>query len=49
MGFNSGFKGLMIDFCRFFNWIALGDVDLLFSLVLARKADAVEGGTSSAA
>jgi len=34
---------------RFFTWIALGDVDLHLSLILATKAKAVEGGTKSAA
>jgi hypothetical protein len=40
---------LLIVFHYFFNRIALGDVDLCFSLMLVRKANAVEGGTLSAA
>ena len=33
---------------RFFTWIALGEADLRFSLILVTKANAVEGGTTSA-
>jgi hypothetical protein len=36
-------------FHKFFTWIALGDVDLHFSLMLLRKASAVEGETRLAA
>jgi hypothetical protein len=32
-------------FCRFFTWIAIGYVDLHFSLMLVRKANAVEEET----
>ena len=35
--------------CRYFFWIAPGDVDLHFSLTLVRKANAVEEGTRWAA
>ena len=35
-------------FCQFFASIALDNVDLYFSLILATKANAIEGGTSSA-
>jgi hypothetical protein len=35
----------MIVFRRFFTWIALGDAGLCFSLILVRKASAVEEGT----
>ena len=38
----SNFSSLLIVFYRFFTWIALGDVDLRFSLMLARKANVVE-------
>jgi len=34
---------------HFFTWIALGNVDLRFSLILASKVNAVEWGTTSAA
>jgi len=43
----SNFSSVVI--CRFFTWIALGDVDLHLSLILLTKAKAVEGGTKSAA
>jgi len=33
------------DFCQFFNWIALGDVDLCFSPMFVRKASATEEQT----
>ena len=39
---------LIVFFCRFFTWIALGNVDIHFSLILVTKANAVEGGTTSA-
>jgi hypothetical protein len=35
-------------FLRFFIWIALGDGDEHFSLILVTEANAVEGGTTSA-
>jgi hypothetical protein len=38
----SNFSSLLIVFYRFFAWIVLGDVDLHFSFMLARKANAVE-------
>jgi len=38
----------MIVFRQFFTLIALGDVDLRFSLILITKAIVVEGGTTSA-
>jgi len=36
-------------FLRFFTWIAVGDVDLLLSLILVTKAHAVEAATTAAA
>jgi hypothetical protein len=36
-----------LSFADFFTWIALGDGDLRFSLILI-KANVVEGGTTSA-
>jgi hypothetical protein len=41
----SDFSSVPIVFCRFFTWIPLGDVDLRFSLMLVRKANAVEEET----
>jgi hypothetical protein len=41
----SNFFSKPIVFCQFFTWIALGDADLHFSLILVRKANAVEGKT----
>jgi hypothetical protein len=38
----SNFSSTPIVFHRIFTWIALGDVDLRFSLMLIRKADVVE-------
>jgi hypothetical protein len=35
----------MIVFHQFFTWIALGDADLRFSLMFARKANATEEQT----
>jgi hypothetical protein len=32
-------------FADFFTWVALGDVDVCFSLMLVTKADAVEEET----
>jgi hypothetical protein len=39
------FSSVLIVFCRFFTWIALGDADLRFSLLLVRKASAAEEQT----
>jgi len=36
-------------FLQFFTWIALGDVDLLLSLILVTKANAVEEAATGAA
>jgi hypothetical protein len=41
----SNFSSVRIVFHQFFTWIALGDVDLRFSLMLLRKASAVEVST----
>jgi hypothetical protein len=38
----SNFSSIPIVFHQLFTWIALGDVDLCFSLRLVRKASAVE-------
>jgi hypothetical protein len=38
----SNFSSVLIVCCQFFTWIALGDVDICFSLILVRKANAVE-------
>jgi hypothetical protein len=43
----SNFSAVLIVFHRFFTWIALGDVDLRFSLILVTNANAVQGGTTS--
>ena len=45
----SNFSSLLIAFCQFFTWIALGNVDLCFSLIWVTKTNAVEGETTSAA
>jgi hypothetical protein len=37
----SNFSSLLIVCCQFFIWIALGNVDLQFTLMLVRKANAV--------
>jgi hypothetical protein len=42
------FSSKSIVFCRFCTWIAQGDIDLRFSLILVTKANAVEGGITSA-
>ena len=42
----SNFSSLLIVFRQFFTWTVLGDVDLHFSLLLVRKANAAEGGTT---
>ena len=44
----SNFSSKLV-FLRFFIWIALGDVDLLLSLILVTKVNAVEGATTGAA
>jgi hypothetical protein len=41
----SNFSSIPIVFRRFFTWIALGDADLRFSLILVRKANAVDDET----
>jgi hypothetical protein len=41
----SDFSSLLIVSHWFFTWIALGDVDLPYSLMLARKTNAVEEET----
>jgi hypothetical protein len=43
------FSSKIIVFHQFSSCITLDDVDICFSLVLVTKADAVEGGTTSAA
>jgi len=43
---SSNFSSIPIVFHQFFTWIALGDVDLHFSLILATKANIAEGGTA---
>jgi len=40
------FSPKLIVFCLFFTWIALGDVDLHFSLVSVRKTSAVKEETT---
>jgi hypothetical protein len=42
----SNFSSSLIVFRGFFTWIALGYVDLLFSLLFVPKANADEGGTT---
>jgi hypothetical protein len=37
----SNYSSILIVFHWFFTWIALGDVDLHFSLMVERKANAV--------
>ena len=39
---------ILVVFHQFFTWITLGDVDLCFTLILVTKANAFEGGTTSA-
>ena len=41
----SDYFSIQMDFCCFFTWVALSDVDLCFSLVLVTKADAIEEET----
>jgi len=38
----TNFSLLLIVSCQFFTWIALGDVDLFFSLILVTKSNFVE-------
>ena len=45
----SSFSSVLIIFCRFFAWIALGGVDLRFSLLLVTKPNLAEEGTTTAA
>jgi len=42
----SNLSSVLIVFCQFFTWIALGDADLRFLLMLVRNANAVEGETT---
>jgi len=44
----SNFSSPPTVFHRFFTWIALGDADLRFLLILVMEANAFEGGTTSA-
>ena len=46
--FRYNFSSKPIVFCRFCIWIAQGGIDLHFSLILVTKANAVEGGITSA-
>ena len=39
------FSSILIVICQFFTWIVLHDVDLCFSFMLVRKANAVEEET----
>jgi hypothetical protein len=41
----SNFSSILLVIHWFFTWIALSDVDLYFSLMLVRKANAVEEAT----
>jgi hypothetical protein len=41
----SNLSSVLIVVLRFFTWIELGDADLRFSLILVRKANAVEEKT----
>jgi hypothetical protein len=40
--FKSNFSSIPFVFCQFFTWIAVGDADLRFSLILVRKTSAAE-------
>ena len=42
----SNFSSKQTVFHRFFTWLALGDADLCFLLILVMKANAVEGETT---
>jgi hypothetical protein len=44
----SNFSSTPIVFHRLFTWIALGDADLRFLLILVMEANAFEGGITSA-
>jgi hypothetical protein len=44
----SNFSSVLIVLRWFFTWIALGDVDLCFSLILVTNATVVQGETTSA-
>jgi hypothetical protein len=44
----SNLSSVLIVFCHFFTWSALGDVDLHFCPLLVTKANAVKQGTTSA-
>jgi len=46
---SSNFSSVLTVFHRLFTWIALGDVDLCFSLILLIKVNAVEERTTLAA
>jgi hypothetical protein len=39
------FTSVLLVVCQFFTWLALGDVNLHFSLRLVRKANALEEET----
>jgi hypothetical protein len=39
----SDFSSVLIVFCQLFTWIALGDTDSHFSLILVTQANGVEG------
>jgi hypothetical protein len=41
----SNFSSVLVVIYQFFTWIALGDVDLCFSLMLLRKANVLEEKT----
>jgi hypothetical protein len=45
----SNYSSIATAFCPFFTWIALGDVDFRFSLILGTNVNAAEEGTISAA
>jgi len=45
----SNVSSIQIVFHHFFTWIALGSVDLHVSVILVTKANALKGGTTSAA
>jgi len=47
--FMINFSSIPIVFCQFFTVIALSDADFTFSLMLVRKANAVEEETKRAA
>ena len=37
----SNFSAVLIVLCQFFTWIALGDIDIGFSLMMVRKVNIV--------